>query len=189
MNPYFEITKLQKKNATAAQEALQKGYLELCRIKNTGSISVTELCEKSHVARTTFYANYTNTDALLEEIEDSLIVDLLKVNNRFGSFKKISEAESVYMRNMMTFSEKNKETLYTLLISRPDMRLINKWKDAVKYHFWELVYNEVGQKHCEIALEAVATLAVTFYTWYVKHPEEVDMMVISKSINSVIKSL
>lgn len=189
MNPYNEITKARKKPLTAAQESLKKGYLELCRKKTMGMIGVTELCKRSHVARTTFYMNYPNVDTLLEEIEDALIADLLNVNERGGKPERIADLELSYLKKVMSFSDENRDAIYTLLIVRPDIRLIEKWKMAVKYHFWEMVYNEVGQKHCGLVLELISGMSVDFYKWVLEHPDDFDGKIINRAIQSVIASL
>ena len=168
MNPYTDILRLKKQQLTPAQEAITHAFLELYKVKTFSAINVTELCNKAHVARTTFYASYSNTDALLAEIEDALIVDLLKVNKNFHHMKDLEKESECYSKNAIRFMRANYEPLYALLIVQPDVRLIDKWKQAVKYHFWDSVSDRVKQMNVDLVLEMIASMAVGGYTYMLK---------------------
>ena len=185
MNPYSSILHLKKAKLTPAQESLTAAFLQLCRTKAFSAISVTELCVKAHVARTTFYASYSNTDTLLAEIEDSLIVDLLKVNRRFHRIGNVEQESTDYLNNVMTFVREHEATLTVLLVEQPDIRLIDKWKQAAKFHFWEFVSAQPGHRDIELGLEIIASMAVGAYTHLLKTKEapgsieEITQMLIS----------
>lgn len=121
MNPYSDIATLEKKHLTSAQEALHKAFVQVAKNTPYGRISITDLCKKANVARTTFYFSYPNSDVLLEEVEDGLIVDLLKVTERTDQ-----EDEFDYISNVMAFVDASREELYLLLVDQPDIRFIEK---------------------------------------------------------------
>lgn len=178
MNPYSDILNCRKSAPTPAQEALRKSFLELCKGKHFSAVGVTELCSRAHVARTTFYSSYPNTDALLNEIEDDLIVDLLKVNDR----REIDSENSKFAKNVLKFVRAHRETLHTLLLDQPDARLIEKWKKAVKFHFWEVLGgNEAAN---EFALEIIASISLGGYTYLLKNPTEFDLEEMVRMFNA-----
>lgn len=182
MNPYQDISKLKKKDLTEAEKALHQAFLLLAIKQSYGHISVTELCQKAHVARSTFYALYSNTDDLLVEIEDGLIVELLAINP-----PDVSDRD--YIRNGMRFLESNHEQLHVLLVDQPDIRLINKWKKAVKFHFYDLINTKVDKHHGDLVLELISSMAVSAYTWYLDHPAEVDLDHVIDMITMALKEL
>lgn len=188
MNPYSEISSVQKVRVTPAQEAIQAAFLQMYKEKDLLDISVKALCEKAHVARTTFYANYMNTEELLEEIEDGLIYELLQVNDRCEVMKDIEHDNCHYMKNMLDFVINNHTALTILLLEQPDMKLINKWKMAVKYHYWDYVSAE-AEKEGGYALEMIASMAVAAYTYLLEHPGEVDIKKVYQLFLPVLQSL
>ena len=100
MNPYSSITNVRKSQCTPAKDAIRNAFLQMYKGKALCDISVKKLCEAAHVARTTFYANYINTDSLLEEIEDDLIVDLLEVNNVNNICKYLDSDSIEFTKNL-----------------------------------------------------------------------------------------
>lgn len=63
--------KLHRKRAYSRM-MIRKAFLQLLETTPINRITVKELCEKADVNRTTFYANFTDTYALLAEIKDEL---------------------------------------------------------------------------------------------------------------------
>lgn len=54
------------------KKVLKETLVELLLVKNIAKISVTELCDKADVNRSTFYSHYSGLEAVLNEIEDEL---------------------------------------------------------------------------------------------------------------------
>ena len=79
MNPYKYVCELQNRNATQAQEAIEKALLSLLDEKELYKISVKELCNRANVARSTFYAYYESVSALMVEIENDDVAREYKV--------------------------------------------------------------------------------------------------------------
>ena len=182
-NPYTDVLQCKKAETTPAKVALQNAFLVLAHRKPYASIGVSELCAKAHVARTTFYANYPNTAALLEEIENDLIADLLQVNDHKRNQIQASEEYATFMRNAEQFIDRHREPLYTMLVAQPDSGLIEKWKTGVKYHFWEIFQKEQTAAG-EFGLEMVASIALAGYTYLLKNPKEFDMNEMLRMLNA-----
>lgn len=188
MNPYSEISNTCRKQVSPACEAIQAAFLQLYKKKDIMRISVKELCEKAHTSRTSFYTNYNNTDELLAEIEDGLIYDLLKVNDRSKESGNLDEDSSRYMGNMLEFVVNHHTALTILLVEQPDIRLFNKWKKAVKFHFWDYVKDEaeIGR---ELVLEMIASMSIGAYTYLLKHPDTFDSAKVYRMLNAALRSL
>ena len=175
MNPYSSISETRKAELSASQKKLQGAYLSLAKERPYSDIPVKKLCERAGVARTTFYAGYRNTDELLEQIEDDLIFDLLKVNDQMKYHVSAADlGGDLFYSNMMEFVDRNRDELHVLLVDRPDARLTEKWKTAVKYHFWEVLPEGSGERN-DFVLEIIASLAVSIYTYLIKNPEQAQL--------------
>ena len=79
MNPYQYITNTKEKIYTDAQQSLMKSIIEMNQHDEIYIISVKDLCNHAHVARSTYYAYYNNVNDLQEDIENNLIYNLLKL--------------------------------------------------------------------------------------------------------------
>lgn len=180
-NPYREISNLTKKPLTAAQESLQKAFLSLAETKPYEEISVTELSKKAHVARTTFYSLYPNTDALLEEIENAIVYDLLQI----GPPEK---DQTDYLRKCAAFVDENRHTLIILLRRHPSRRLIDKWKMVVKYHFYEDMEKKSSEKS-ELALELMAVMSLGACVWRLQYPDRYDVEGILQMVSASMQAL
>ena len=55
---------------------MKDAILELMEEKPFAKISVTEVCERADVNRSTFYAHYADTSALLAELEDEVLAGM-----------------------------------------------------------------------------------------------------------------
>ncbi len=189
MNPYHSILELKKEICTPAQEAIRAAFLQMHSRVPLDEINVKQLCQRAHVARTTFYANYQNTNDLLEKIEDGLITDLLKVNDQQAGKEAGCEREFRYTQNLLCFVEANRFALTVLLVNQPDVRLIQKWKTAVKYHFWETLYELANTGDNGLALEMIASMAVGAYTYVLQEPNAIPPQEISLKITKALHSI
>lgn len=137
MNPYRYIRNINRTSCTDAKKALQKAMIELNQDMEIYNISVKELCNQAHVARSTFYFYYENVMQLKEEIENNLIYDLIQINDNLSHIMIDRKADFPFFQNTCKYIEQNKQAFYAFLIANPNIRFIQKWKDGVKYHFWE----------------------------------------------------
>lgn len=78
--------------------ALKKALLQLMAEKEFDAISITEIVELSNYNRGTFYTHYENKEALLSDMIEELIAELLK------SFRSPYEHEEIFRIREMTAS-------------------------------------------------------------------------------------
>lgn len=188
-NPYRDILELQKRGLTPAQTSLQAALLRILNQKVLADITVKELCAAAHVARGTFYAYYQNVDELLEEIEDGLIVGLVCLNSELMERGLHKKEELQFYARTLDFIQEHHDTIYVLLVTRTDLRFIEKWKRAIKYHFWERLFPKRIAKNGGLILEIVAATAISAYTYWLKNPNDVDTENIYDIVASILKTL
>lgn len=56
-----------------SQEKIEKVFLELIQDKEINEITVTDICEKTKLNRSTFYANYLDIYDLVEKIKENML--------------------------------------------------------------------------------------------------------------------
>lgn len=88
-------------------EKIEKVFLDLLQIKELDKISVSDICKKAGLNRTTFYANYTDIYALADSIRDKLEQNMMELykeertvgfnsNNYLKLFQHIKENQIFY---------------------------------------------------------------------------------------------
>ena len=60
------------KRKKASMERIEKVFIELLQTKELNEISVSEICKRAGLNRTTFYANYADIYGLADAIRDKL---------------------------------------------------------------------------------------------------------------------
>ena len=89
---------------------IEKAFIELIDEKGFEQVSVSDICDKAGLNRTTFYTHYFNINDLLEKLENEKMMEL---TNRFtdkelkNNFEKIRAALSFVKEN-------NKKTLHSV---------------------------------------------------------------------------
>lgn len=66
------MNKANNKRKRNSQEKIEKIFLELIQTKEINNISVTDICKKANLNRTTFYSNYIDINDLADKIRDEL---------------------------------------------------------------------------------------------------------------------
>lgn len=95
------------KRKKESQEKMEKVLVELLRYKELNEISVTDICKKAKVNRSTFYANYLDIYDLADKIKEKLENDITELyqdeivkcynsNNYLKIFYHIKENQLLY---------------------------------------------------------------------------------------------
>lgn len=63
----------ENKKVQRTKALLKQGLFSVLKERPMSEVTVTELCRRAGINRNTFYAHYQNPQALLEEVEDSLV--------------------------------------------------------------------------------------------------------------------
>ncbi|MGM9858913.1 MAG: TetR/AcrR family transcriptional regulator [Bacilli bacterium] len=66
-------------------------FIEMCKKEKTNDITVSSLCDKANINRTTFYNHYKDIWEIIETIETDIINKIDKVLNDFSYFEFIKD--------------------------------------------------------------------------------------------------
>jgi len=116
------------KRKKESQEKIEKIFIELIQTKEINEISVTDICKKANLNRTTFYANYIDIYDLAEKIKEKLEQDVLELYlkesqqeyndyNFLKLFEHIKENQIFYKTYFKLGFDKNVIIDYTKLAS------------------------------------------------------------------------
>lgn len=67
------------KRKKESQEKIEKIFVELIQTKEINEISVTDICKKASLNRTTFYSNYIDIYDLADKIKEKMINDFFSL--------------------------------------------------------------------------------------------------------------
>lgn len=135
------MNKPNNKRKKESQTKIKKIFIQLLQSKEINEISVTEICEKAHLNRSTFYANYLDVYDLADKVAKDLEDDVFALyqeerqtkynsNNFLKLFKHIKENQIFYQ----TYFKLNKDTNF--IITEYDTNLAKSiFKDKyIDYH-------------------------------------------------------
>ena len=63
------------KRRKESQHKMEKVFIELIQTKEVNEITVTDICQKAHVNRSTFYANYLDISDMVDKIKEKMFQD------------------------------------------------------------------------------------------------------------------
>lgn len=172
-----------------AKQAIQDEFIKMYSQKEYSKITIKELCCRTPVARTTFYAYYQNMDDLKTDIETHLLNKIhditLQFETRDVSFIELHE----FLKYTMLFIENNRNVIYAFLITQPNIRFITLWKEDIKKHV-RLHYPQKENCHnYELLVELISSAAIQCYCYWLQHPEEIDGEKLFKLAQTTITSM
>ncbi len=116
------------------KKLLRQGLMELMREKSIKDISVRELTDKVDVNRGTFYLHYRDIYDMVEQIENEMIEELIKLLDIHHHQGLQSEPLPVLI-DVFTFLSKNTDIAAVFLGNHGDLFFADKIKDIVKEKF------------------------------------------------------
>ena len=130
------------KRKRESMERIEKVFVELLQTKELNEISVSDICKRAGLNRTTFYANYTDIYGLADTIRDKLEVALSNLykdeithgfnsNNYLKLFHHIKENQIFYQ----TYFKLGYDNQYKIIAYDTDLAGIHFQKNKfVEYH-------------------------------------------------------
>jgi len=67
------------KRKKESQKKIQKVFIELIQTKEINEITISDICKKANLNRTTFYSNYIDIYDLADKIKEDLFQEVLKL--------------------------------------------------------------------------------------------------------------
>lgn len=129
------------KRKRESMERIEKVFIELLQVKELNEISVSDICKRAKLNRTTFYANYTDIYGLADAIRDKLEVavsDLYKdeITQGFNSndymklFRHIKENQIFYQ----TYFKLGYDNNYKIITYDSNLARAHFQNKFIEYH-------------------------------------------------------
>ena len=129
------------KRTRESMERIEKVFIELLQVKELNEISVSDICKRAKLNRTTFYANYTDIYGLADAIRDKLEVavsDLYKdeITQGFNSndylklFRHIKENQIFYQ----TYFKLGYDNNYKIITYDSNLARAHFQNKFIEYH-------------------------------------------------------
>ena len=67
------------KRKKESQEKIERAFIQLIQTKEINNISVTDICQKCNLNRSTFYANYLDIYDLADKLKDRMIQEFFNI--------------------------------------------------------------------------------------------------------------
>lgn len=170
--------------AEITQNAIKDVFIKIYRKKGMNGLTVKGLCQEVPVARTTFYSYYGNLDDVLVEIEDEFVkgIKVLAKNMCEGNIEKLDFSD--FFDAVMEHIKNHWDTVEALLVVHPDIRFMEKWKEAIKYHFKMRFPDKTTITNYNLIAEVIACSVLGAYAHWINNPDEFD----AKALNRVTQS-
>jgi len=166
-------------------EKIKKCYINLLLLKGPTDITVSEICKKSRINRSTFYKYYSYIDLLIEDIIRDQINEISKVNDVLYDQFYIENTTgpkhvAAYMQNiagnavLMRFIKSSDSHLFKTLITKTQCEYeINRYQIKDNARTIRIIYRNSG------------VLSVV-YGWIAKQ-DETDLMEIATRLYEEIR--
>ncbi|MDU6445294.1 MAG: TetR/AcrR family transcriptional regulator [Streptococcus sp.] len=82
--------------ATVSESKILNAFVELLQIKDFDKISISNICDKSGVSRTTFYRYYENKEDLVDSTIETIMSDLTVIFSKDPLMREGSQLEALY---------------------------------------------------------------------------------------------
>lgn len=129
------------------KRTFQKSLIELSKTHPLNKISVKQVCEKSEMSRNAFYFHYEDINALIKEIEDSMIKD---IKSMFASIDAKDIDENIYaiLSGMTNYFIDNRDAALMLIESTYSTSFTKRIDKAFSDFYFEYykTYNPNGSK-------------------------------------------
>lgn len=174
---------------TPAQESLQAALVSLMLTKPIARIGVKELCSAAHVARSTFYTYYDNTDELLCEVENAHIAEIARMNETVSDPHLTAPADMRFFDATVAYVQANERDFKALLVRDPSARFIETWKTEIKHHLRRRRQASGAAPLSKLTEEVAASAVVSAITFYLQGtvsltPKDVHT-VLSKALSAL----
>jgi AcrR family transcriptional regulator len=121
------MAKAEYRNAIRSRKLIKQAFLELMQEKDIDKISIKDIVTKADINRGTFYAHYSNTRAVIEQIENESIAAWRDSLDEFRTDTLI-ENTLPFLQKIGQFIEEDVDFCRLLLNAPGSITFINKLK-------------------------------------------------------------
>lgn len=137
-NPHSSQSKRQKEYSCVkkTKRAFEKSLVSLSQQLPLNKISVKQICENAELSRNAFYFHYSDINALILDIEDSMICD---ITNMFDSLRILGFPQNVLpaIQNLTNYLIDRKDTTIMLMDASYSSSFTKRINDAFSNFFFD----------------------------------------------------
>lgn len=186
----------QSQRVLQTKQKLKEAYITLCQDQGINNVTISNLVKEANLSRGTFYVNYKDLDALLEEIESELYDNILtefqaKIsdNSIYNEiFVQNNSNDNVYLSfsNVLNYIYNNIRMIRVLVFNSENHEILNRIKGLIEQYFVESVGSHNGRFIADLPDDYARKLLVDclfsiVYHWIGKEnpesPEEVARII------------
>ena len=156
VNPYAAAAHIEVLPLTPTRQSIERALVEW--MTQTGrpasDLSVSALCKKAFVARSTFYANYRHMGQVYESVENRLLRQLFECA---VPMRVRADGTDETMRSFNAFVKvlhAHENEFRLVLVRQPSSRFVALWKQSLEYHVWHRLFET--ERGGAAAVDAVA---------------------------------
>lgn len=170
---------INNKRKKDSQEKIQKVFIELIQTKEINEITVSDICKKANLNRTTFYSNYIDIYDLADKIKKDLFENVLNLYQEetkdkkhsydfLKLFKHIKENQLFY-KTYFKLNYENDNDLLEGMIDYNEFERYYPKSNNIKYHieFFRAGLNAVIKKwlnnECQESPEEIRDIIIDEY--------------------------
>ena len=170
------------------QSQIQHVFIQQYSKYSYEKMSVKSLCEHVPIARTTFYAYYDNLNDIKNEVENDFIKGICQIEKEIPNQNSEVFVQSFFEKTLI-YIQKHWQVAYAFLVAYPNYSFVEKWKQAIMEHFLNHFPNTSLIVNSQIKLDVIASSIISAYTYWMKHPEQVDMKELSQVGINMMKTI
>lgn len=144
----------QSQRVLQTKQKLKDAYITLCEVDGISNVTISNLVKEANLSRGTFYVNYKDLDALLEEIEAELYDNILREfqakisdNSIYNEiFVQNNSNDNVYLSfsNVLNYIYDNIRMIRVLVLNTENHEILNRIKKLIEKYFVESVDSHNG---------------------------------------------
>lgn len=171
------------KRKRESQEKIENVFVQLMQTKEINEISVTDICKKTNLNRSTFYANYLDIYDLADKIRDKLESE---VENLYREEKKNSHNSKDFLKLLKNIKEN--QIFYRTYFKLNMDKNIKIGQYEYDYHLAKKIYEDKYiEYHIEFFMAGFnAIVKKWLYNGCKETPEEMNEIIISEYKNKNI---
>lgn len=153
-----------KQKPKNGKETIINTFLSLYGTENFEDITVSLICKKAKVERSTFYYHFNKVRDILDEIENQFLESYKQ--NAYLSWKTYvdqNKKTSFIGKTSVDFIYENKDLLTLLIHDNCDYSFVHKWRSAIKAQLKRIFKGE------DVTMYILASSIIAFYKYCINN--------------------
>ena len=173
-------------NREATIASIEKAFLEDFRTKGIEGISVTSLCKKSEVSRSTFYLYFDDKYSVLQEVEDRLLKEFWEINKDLPDITD-EDRPNYHTQQVIDYILANKDWYMALLGPYGDGLFVSRWRSIIKKSLRQKIEGRNRtEEDVEIQTNVFASGLIGIFTYVLFENQNMDQEVLGQYMTRLL---